>query len=108
MDLYLFLAISKPINSFLRQSVFSRREAVMCAHFHAHWARPHMASSPLPLLLLLLLAFLSSSSAVVPIFGFWHVGVVGPYMEVLRDQLSQIKKAVFATNITFIRIMSTD
>ncbi len=43
-----------------------------------------------------------------PIFGFWHVGVVGPYAEVLEDQLSQIENAVFVTNFTIVRIMSSN
>jgi hypothetical protein len=48
------------------------------------------------------------ASQTPPVFGFWHVGVVGPYMEVLEDQLSQIENAVFFTNFTTVRILSTN
>jgi hypothetical protein len=63
-------------------------------------------SSALAFLILLCLPMFSSSSSPPPIIGIWHVGVVGRYLDVLSDQLSQIERAVFATNFTFVRILS--
>jgi hypothetical protein len=56
---------------------------------------------------LFLLIDISSTSS-PPIFGFWHIGVAGLYLEVVEDQLSQIENAVFVTNVTIVRIMSTN
>ena len=72
------------------------------------------SASPLPTSLLPFSLFLILSShslrtlSPTPVFGFWHIGIVGTYMEVVADQLSQLQRAAFPTDFTFIRIMSTD
>ena len=43
-----------------------------------------------------------------PVFGFWHIGIVGSYMDVISDQLSQLQRACFLTDFTFIRLLSTN
>ena len=70
-------------------------------------------SHPFLLTLLLFLIILHISDATMannsaPVFGVWHIGVLGSYMEIVTEQLSQLQKAAFKTEFTFVRILSTN
>ena len=43
-----------------------------------------------------------------PVFGVWHIGILGNYMEIVADQLSQFQRSSFNTEFTIVRILSTN